>query len=288
MGLGASGKSSIQSVVFEGKSPKEVKDYQATINYTRSTKNIIDTTFQIFDCGGQESFISAFVGDQAEFIFSNVSILIWVVDLSDFDQVSTSRFYFNHALTRLSEFSPDGVVFCLLHKRDLLSPDKLDQALTTMKQYFKTDFDLQIQYHTTSIFDQSIYYTMGELIRTLIRKTEKSKTVSEAIQEFLGQNNEVSGIAIYTEDGVPVFEEGRLANRIMLHANLSLTHYERIKAEFQTSKTFKTTLETDDYFFVFQKLKNEIMFIGIAEKTEALQYITEKMNQFAKIVSKHL
>ncbi|MHA2032581.1 MAG: ADP-ribosylation factor-like protein, partial [Candidatus Kariarchaeaceae archaeon] len=212
MGLGASGKSSIRSVVFEGKTPQELKDYEATINYTRSTKNIINSTFQIFDCGGQESFISAFIGDQAEFIFSDVSILVWVVDISDFDQVSTSKFYFNHAITRLYEYSPDGVVFCLLHKRDLISPDKQDQALATMKQYLTTDLSLPIHYHTTSIFDQSIYHIMGELIRTLVQKTDKAKTVSEAIQEFLGQNNEVSGIAIYTEDGVPVFEEGRLAN----------------------------------------------------------------------------
>ena len=71
MGLGASGKSSIRSVVFEGKAPNEVKDYNATINYTRSTKNIIDSAFQIFDCGGQESFISVFIGEQAEFIASD-------------------------------------------------------------------------------------------------------------------------------------------------------------------------------------------------------------------------
>ena len=43
MGLGASGKSSIRSIVFEGKSLEDVKDYKATINYTRSTKNIIDS-----------------------------------------------------------------------------------------------------------------------------------------------------------------------------------------------------------------------------------------------------
>ena len=61
MGLGASGKSSIRSVVFEGKSPEDVKDYQATINYKRSKKQIIDSPFMIFDCGGQNIFISDFI-----------------------------------------------------------------------------------------------------------------------------------------------------------------------------------------------------------------------------------
>ncbi|MHA2328652.1 MAG: hypothetical protein ACXACR_09035, partial [Candidatus Hodarchaeales archaeon] len=75
LGLGASGKSSIKSVAFEGKAPEDLKYYEATINYARSQKSIMDSVFQILDCGGQESFLSVFVGEQAEFIFSKVSIM---------------------------------------------------------------------------------------------------------------------------------------------------------------------------------------------------------------------
>ncbi len=183
MGLGASGKSSIRSIVFEGKSLTDVKDYNATINYTRSTKNIIDSAFQIFDCGGQESFISVFVGDQAEFIFSGVSILIWVVDVSNFDAVSTSKFYFDHAVTRLSEYSPEAVIFCLFHKMDLLLPDMRKQVTETMISFFTPEKEIETLYRPTSIYDQSVFSVVGEMIQTLIRKNVKAKTVSEAIQE---------------------------------------------------------------------------------------------------------
>ncbi|MFX1512869.1 MAG: ADP-ribosylation factor-like protein, partial [Promethearchaeota archaeon] len=132
MGLGASGKSSIRSVVFEGKSAEDVADYRATINYTRSQKSLVGTAFQIFDCGGQESFISNFVGGQAEFIFSDVRVLIWVVDVGNVDQVSTSKFYFDHAVNNLLKFSPGASIFCLFHKTDLLLPDMRDQLLETM------------------------------------------------------------------------------------------------------------------------------------------------------------
>ncbi|MFX0115624.1 MAG: hypothetical protein ACFFB3_13830, partial [Candidatus Hodarchaeota archaeon] len=47
-------------------------------------KKVIGTTIQIFDCGGQESFISNFVGEKAEFIFSAVPVLIRVIDVSDY------------------------------------------------------------------------------------------------------------------------------------------------------------------------------------------------------------
>ncbi len=285
MGLGASGKSSIRSVVFEGKSPEDVKDYSATINYTRSTKNIIDSAFQIFDCGGQESFISVFVGEQAEFIFSDVTILVWVVDVSNFDQVSTSKFYFDHAVSRLAEYSPGAIIFCLFHKLDLLLPDMRDQVVETMKQYFLPVHEIEIYYRATSIFDQSIYLTVGEMIQKLILQSTKAKTVSEAIQEFIQQHAELSGIAIYTDDGLPVFEEGEEAERIILPANLWLTNYDRIKTEFETVSTFKTTLETDDYVLVFQRIKSELLLTGIAKKVAPLQYVLVKMEQIATIVS---
>lgn len=288
MGLGASGKSSIRSVVFEGKSVEDVKDYRATINYTRSTKTIIDSAFQIFDCGGQESFISVFVGDSAEFIFSDVSILIWVVDVSNFDAVSTSKFYFDHAVTCLSEFSPNAVIFCLFHKLDLLLLDMKDQVLTTMQSFFVTEKAIEIHYRGTSIYDQSIYLAVGEMIQTLIIKNTKAKTVSKAIQEYIETHRELSGIAIYTEDGLPVFEEGELANQIILPANLWLSNYERLSDEFVSDDTFKTTLETNDYIFVFQRIKSELLFTGIAKNVAPLQYVLVKMEQLAAIVSKLL
>lgn len=286
MGLGASGKSSIRSIVFEGKSVEDVKDYKATINYTRSSKNIIDSAFQIFDCGGQESFISVFVGEQAEFIFNEVSILVWVVDVSNFDAVSTSKFYFDLAVKRLSEYSPDAEIFCFFHKVDLLLPDMKKQVIQTMESYFVSEGAFDIHYRGTSIHDNSIFLAVGDMVQTLILKTTKAKTVSEAIQEFIQTHTELSGIAIYTaEEGLPVFEEGEMTDRIILPANLWLTNYDRLSEEFASDQTFKSTLETNDYILIFQKLKNELLLSGIAQKVAPLQYVLVKMEQLAEIIS---
>ena len=289
MGLGASGKSSIKSVVFEGKSLESVKDYNATINYTRSTKNIIDSAFQIFDCGGQESFINVFVGEQAEFIFSGVSILVWVIDVSNFDSVSTSKFYFDHAVNRLHQYSPEGVIFCLFHKVDLLLPDMRIQVAETMEGYFSTEKEITIYYRPTSIHDQSIFAVMGEIIKTILGKSLKARTVSEAIQEFIEQNKELSGVAVYSDDGLPVFEEGSDANKIILPANLWLTNYDRLSDEFNgNGNGFKTTLETSNYMFVFQQMKSGLLLSGIAHKVAPLQYVMVKMDQMAEIIDELL
>ncbi|MHA2109181.1 MAG: hypothetical protein ACW99R_15865, partial [Candidatus Hodarchaeales archaeon] len=98
---------------------------------------------------------------------------------------------------------------------------------------------------------------------------------------------ELSGIAIYSEDGLPVFEEGDLANKIILPANLWLTNYERLRGDFP-GNNFKTTLETNDYMFVFQQIKTEIFLAGIARKVSPLQYVLVKMEKLAEIVSELL
>ena len=286
MGLGASGKSSIRSIVFEGKSIADVKDYNATINYTRSTKSIIDAPFQIFDCGGQESFISVFVGEQAEFIFSDVVVLIWVIDISNFDTVSTSKFYFDLALKKLAMYSERAAVFCLLHKMYLLLPDMKNQVVKTVKMYFKPNFGIDIQYRPTSIFDHSIYIVIGEIIQTLMIKSSKGQTVSEAIEEFLKSNIEMSGIAIYTDEGLPVFEGGE-TDRIILPANLLLASYERLASEYSQDE-IKTVLETNNYIFVFRVIKSHLFLSGIAKKVAPLQYVLVKMEQLTESLNQLL
>ena len=288
MGLGASGKSSIRSIVFEGKEPGDVAGYSATLNYVRSTKSIIGGAFQIFDCGGQESFISNFIGDQAEFIFSDVNVLIWVVDVSNVDQVSTSKFYFDHAMNRLVEFSKEATVHCLFHKVDLLLPDMKEQLLETMKQFFVTTHPINITYHGTTIFDKSVYDVFGNVLQELVSKSAKGKNVADAIQQFMLDTEELSGITVYSDEGLPIIEAGKMVDQIVVPANLWLSSSERISDEFSTSLTLKSTIETDEYIFVFQRIKEKLLLTGVAKKVAPLQYVLVKMEQLAGIVDELL
>ncbi len=281
MGLGASGKSSIRSVAFEGKSPEEVKDYKATINYTRSMKTIIRSPFEIFDCGGQKSFISVFIGEQAELIFNNVAILVWVVDLSDFDQVSTSKFYFKNAVNKLKKYSPNAIIYCLFHKMDLVLPGTRAQIIETLVEFFTPPEQMEIHYRGTSIYEKTIYKVTAEIVQAMIIQSSEAKTISEVLQRFIESTEELAGIALYTEEGLPVFEEGDLADSILIPANLWLSNLDRIQDEFKTSSTYKTYLETDNLIFVCERLKSEIILTGIAKKVAPLQYILIKMDEVA-------
>lgn len=283
MGLGHAGKSSIKSIIFEGKKQEDVETYAATINYTRSSKNIIGSAFQIFDCGGQEAYIANFVGEQAEFIFSDVSVLVWVIDASNSDQLSTSKFYFDLAIKKLSQYS-NAIVFCLIHKIDLILKHNRKEMLNLIEQYFITPDDLITHYRTTSIHDTSIYEAMGEIIRHLFKENVKASSVSETIQQFLRDNKELEGVAIYTDEGLAAFEEGTLANKLILPANLWLSSSERISDEFPSTSTLKSTVETDDYIFVFQQVREDLLFSGVAKKVAPLQYVLVKVDELAQTV----
>ena len=157
MGLAASGKSSIVSIIFEGKNSNDLSEYRATVNYKRIRTDIARTKVQIIDMGGQEKFLSLFVNEMPEFIFSDVKVLVWVIDIANFD-ISKSKPFFDLALENLSKFSPHAQIFCLLHKIDLINspPEKEEEFFNSLKQHFKPLGSIPIQYYTSSIYDQSL------------------------------------------------------------------------------------------------------------------------------------
>ena len=285
MGLGASGKSSIEAVVFDGKTPMEVADYQATINYSRSTRNFIDSSFQIIDCGGQELFLSSFIGDHAEFIFTDVSILIWVVDLSNFDQVSTGKFYFDHAVKRLHEFSPNAEIFCFLHKSDLLNPAMHDEITANMKTFFTPPVELKIHFRLTSMHNDSVFLAVGEMIRRLIVQDSKGNSLSEAIHAFVRKNDEIIGITFYNKEGLPLFTHGGDRSRQVLQpSDLNSSNHQRILSEFTRNSVFNITLETDRNFFIFKRVNKGLILSVITLKTAPLQITQIKADELVDVL----
>ena len=288
MGLSTSGKSSIDSVVFKGESTESVKDYSATINYSRSTTNIINSNFQIIDCGGQEIFLSSFMGDQAEFIFSDVSILIWVVDLSNFDQVSTGKYYFDLAINRLLEYSPNAVVFCFFHKSDLIFQKMHEEIFENMKRFFTPPETIKIHYRLTSIYDRSIFLAVGDMIKTLIVKDSPTNNISETIQNFVKDNEEIMGISLTNKDGLPLFMKGTMAGQTLQPSDLITSSHVLSFKEYTKNSTFNMSLETDMHYFIFYKINNELILSLIALKSFPLQFMLLKTAEIADILKKVL
>ena len=126
------------------------------------------------------------------------------------------------------------------------------EIVETLVEFFTPPEQMEIHYRGTSIYEKTIYTVTAEIVQTLIIQSSEAKTISEVLQKFIESTEELAGIALYTEEGLPVFEEGDLADSILIPANLWLSNLDRIQDEFDTSKTYKTYLETDDLISSFE------------------------------------
>lgn len=81
MGKAGVGKTSIKSVIFQYKSPKDTLELANTneieISHIRFMKNIC---IKLLDCCGKEDYIKQYFESKKKSIFSKVDILVFVAD----------------------------------------------------------------------------------------------------------------------------------------------------------------------------------------------------------------
>ena len=82
MGKSGAGKTSMRSIIFANYIARDTRRLGATIdveqNHVRFLGNLI---LNLWDCGGQDSFMDAYISSQREQIFRNVELLIYVFDV---------------------------------------------------------------------------------------------------------------------------------------------------------------------------------------------------------------
>ncbi|MFX1514570.1 MAG: ADP-ribosylation factor-like protein, partial [Promethearchaeota archaeon] len=135
LGLAESGKSTIIRSVIEGEKPKLGERYEATIRYQRKRKKIAGTELIIFDLGGQVRFLDRFIGDLSEFIFSEVSTFIFVIEPMKVAEFTRAKYYLEVSLEKLQQYSPNTIVYALVHKVDLIPSKLVEKVTNDVKKY---------------------------------------------------------------------------------------------------------------------------------------------------------
>jgi GTPase SAR1 family protein len=288
MGLAAAGKSSIYSVVFEGKTPDDVANYSATKNYKRNSHQIVDSDFQIFDLGGQESFLSIFLGEMAEFIFSDVQVLIWVVDVTDSEHVSTSKYYFDMAIEKMEKYSKDAIIFCLFHKMDQIKPDLHSAVSKNMRDYFIIpNSQVKIYYFTTSIFEKTIFEAIGRVLKEISSRTSSKMTISTSIKAFMEtSSSNLLGLAIFTKNGLPIFEEGLEIEKLLPTASIFHNAYIHFKKSRGENDNFDCVLRSDDFQYIFRMIDSSTFLAGLVSKNTPLLDPSRLFEQVEVILKK--
>ncbi|MFX0115113.1 MAG: ADP-ribosylation factor-like protein [Candidatus Hodarchaeota archaeon] len=283
MGTAKAGKTSIKVVVFGGLDPKNIKT-RPTIQYETQLKELLHTPLAVWDAGGQKTYLDEFMGPLAKNMFSRVTAMIWVVDIAAEDALSRSKFYFDLALDNLRKHSPHAKVFCFLHKMDLRPdyeeiPSKLEDLVT----FFRNEQFPEARFHSTNIFDKSIYIAVADVLTHSV--LDDSAPLKDHLDHFVDQD--ISGVSIFTEEGLPLFQEGDMQNVVLVSANLWLAASDRIIGELDSSDKMDAQLViSDKYIMVFKHLEKSLLLAAVAKKTAPLQYVVVRTKGLAEELNK--
>lgn len=169
MGKSGSGKSSMRSIVFSNYVAKDTRRLGATIDVEHSHVRFLgNLTLNLWDCGGQDAFVENYLSTQANHVFSNVGVLIYVFDIEsrEFDR---DLVVFSANARALADRSPSASVFCLIHKMDLVQDHFRDKIFNERAALVKERCGaFEVACFATSIWDQSLYRAWSSIIYTLI------------------------------------------------------------------------------------------------------------------------
>lgn len=114
-----------------------------------------DLHLNLWDCGGQDSYMDTYLSTQRSTIFQQVGVMIYVFDVESRENHKDLE-YFKDCMTGLKQFSPDAAIFLLLHKMDLVR--ERAQVFDKRKAELEEAADgAKVSVFGTSIYDESLY-----------------------------------------------------------------------------------------------------------------------------------
>ncbi|KAL5532889.1 GTR1 [Sanghuangporus sanghuang] len=168
MGASGSGKTSMRSVIFSNNQASLTSRLGATIDVEQNHVRFLgDLILNLWDCGGQDSFMDSYLSTQRSTIFQHVGVLIYVFDVES-REMEKDLWYYHDCLESLKKFSPDAVVFLLVHKMDLVRHKRKQKLEEKTAAIQKASGDVGITVFGTSIYDESLYKAWSRIVHTLI------------------------------------------------------------------------------------------------------------------------
>ncbi len=167
-GLARSGKSTILRLVERKKITKEM-DFHATIDY-ETVKLLVNDEIEvtIFDCGGVTAFLDRFTGKLAEFLFSDLTTLVFVVDSIEIKDLSRAKYYLDLSMIKIKQYCPQAHVFLFQHKVDLIPQKLRKEVYQTVRKYLLKNISRDIHYYETTIFQNRMDEVMRAVFETTI------------------------------------------------------------------------------------------------------------------------
>lgn len=182
MGKSGSGKTSMRSIIFANYIARDTRRLGATIDVEHSHVRFLgNLVLNLWDCGGQESYMDQYFQSQKENIFRNVEVLIYVFDVES-RELDKDMHYYQSCLEAILNFSPEAKIFCLIHKMDLVPEDQRDPIFKTRQEDLKRlSLPLECTAFRTSIWDETLYRAWSNIVYQLIPNV---KALENSLYQF--------------------------------------------------------------------------------------------------------
>ncbi|KAF9652827.1 hypothetical protein BDM02DRAFT_3153406 [Thelephora ganbajun] len=168
MGASGSGKTSMRSLIFSNNPASLTTRFGATIDVEQNHVRFLgDLVLNLWDCGGQDSFMDSYLSTQRSTIFQHVAVLIYVFDIETREALKDLDYY-RDCIDGLKKYSAEAKVFLLVHKVDLVRGNVDDALAKKRAQLEQESAGLAVTVFGTSIYNESLYRAWSRIVHSLI------------------------------------------------------------------------------------------------------------------------
>ena len=201
VGLDNAGKSSIILSLL-----REISKFaiiKPTRNAERRTFEFLGMNISEWDLGGHERYRKLYL-EKAQLIFQWTDIIIYVVDVQDYDRIVESYIYLTDIIKELIKMKIESPIHIFFHKNDPNRGESEQIKSNDTISYLKSKIS-EIQnynnfsFYETSVFElSSILNTMSKILLSLF---PRSKVIENSIQGFADKSG-VEGVELIDDNSL--------------------------------------------------------------------------------------
>ena len=130
-------------------------------------------TLNLWDCGGQDTFMEQYFLVQKETIFRGVEVLIYVFEIEDHgERLKKSFEYWELTLKSIKQYNENANIFVLIHKIDKVPFEerdkKIEKKMREIQEVAEREKVKIKEYFATSIWDETLYRAWSQIVQLLI------------------------------------------------------------------------------------------------------------------------
>lgn len=202
IGLDNGGKSSILAVAQDKFSV--VKDLLPTKGVKRERLDFFGYPLISWDLGGQIQYRENYYFNKPELFFTEVDLILYVVDIQDKERFEETANYFKEVLKVLKDLGEKPPIIIILHKsdQDLRRTLQWQKNVTALKNEFDPlieEYGKEIEYIDTTIFQKE---TILEMFSIALKKVSDTSEIIEHILLDFTQSIQGKGSCLISLDGL--------------------------------------------------------------------------------------